>query len=90
MRYPNENIIQPRYGAWLASMGLPVTLDSVAFARQNKLVPEFFSFIARAKAEARKVGAVGADGRVVDHDVMTACCWSLATAECCQRFAGTA
>ncbi|EQB03885.1 hypothetical protein [Sphingobium sp. HDIP04] len=74
---------QPRYAAWLASLGLPVSGSSLAEVRARFGLLrniEFMIWIRRCLATAPKGTLI--NGSVADHDAFTAHCWKQASADC--------
>jgi hypothetical protein len=74
--------IQPRYAAWLTSLGLPVSAAGVSavgecFGPLRNV--EFMLWIAACKRSA-PAGVRSLDG-IADHDAFTAHCWQVARAQ---------
>ncbi len=74
-------MIQPRYAAWVASLGLPINDAGLAeiLLRFGPLRnAEFMAWITRCKASFG--GKV--NGHIADQDSFTAHCWRQASADC--------
>jgi hypothetical protein len=91
--YPGSGEVQPRYAAWLGSIGLPTTEAGVhaAWERYGGHIGanlRMMQFIGRAKATAPSSVLFRGerDGSIVDHDAFTEHCWCRSFSELLENF----
>uniref|UniRef100_UPI0035CA9AC1 hypothetical protein n=1 Tax=uncultured Sphingomonas sp. TaxID=158754 RepID=UPI0035CA9AC1 len=83
--YPNSDLIQPRYAAWLGSIGIPATEAGIAeadqrFGCQTGANVQFMAWVSRCKATAPRA-ILNSSDRITDHDAFTEHCWKVAFAD---------
>lgn len=79
--YPNSDTIQPRYAAWLGSLGLPISEEGVSAVRQRFGALrniEFGTWIRGCMASAPRGQGIIVNGGVADHEAFTEHCWKTA------------
>ena len=82
--YPNAANIQPRYAAWLGSLGLPVSEDSIEVVRHRFGALrniEFGTWIRKCLASAPRDQGIIVNGIIADHSAFTEHCWKVAFAD---------
>lgn len=82
----SEDAIQPRFAAWLESLGMPVTQTTATAALLVHGSWSFMAFIGRCRTDARRAGITTSAGSITDHEKFTTLCRNRALIECLERF----